>query len=199
MTVFERPRSLCVSASLRESPSSCSMGVGGRCLSTQGPWGNGFGVAMSSSPWERLWNGDEDVASPFRVGGSFKIHTSVGSRDLSPLRGLSPFREPTHSSRCGLSSAGAPHLGPRLTSDLPLGTKMGFVVQSPTPLKHAQRRLGPTRCNISGKTSAYSAKSPSTVNTGISSRIATAQIRKSVPPPWIPLLRHALYSRAADT
>jgi hypothetical protein len=23
---------------------------------------------MSSSPWEWLWNGDEDVASPFHVG-----------------------------------------------------------------------------------------------------------------------------------
>jgi hypothetical protein len=22
---------------------------------------------MSSSPWERLWNGDEDVATPFRM------------------------------------------------------------------------------------------------------------------------------------
>ena len=251
------------------------------------------------------------------------------SRDLSPLRGLFPFREPTHSSRCGLSSAGAPHLGPRLcertfprcdnmgrnhnrpfkadvtgesgSSSSPspsssssgcrcaapidagpmgkrfrggvvliaLGTaserrrgrrlpvpcgvpfqdppieevlrsvappglasvsganpqltlwaivcrcsapgatarersfpgmrRWGWWFKSPTPLKHSQRGLGSTRCNISGKTSAYSAKSPSTVNTGISSRIATAQIRKSVPPPWIPLLRHALYSRAADT
>jgi hypothetical protein len=27
-----------------------------------------IGAAMSSSPWERLWNGDEDVAAPFRVG-----------------------------------------------------------------------------------------------------------------------------------
>ncbi len=23
---------------------------------------------MSSSPWERLWNGDEDVATPLRAG-----------------------------------------------------------------------------------------------------------------------------------
>jgi hypothetical protein len=34
--------------------------------------GNGFGAAMSSSPWEQLGNGDEDVASPF--------HAGVGSR-----------------------------------------------------------------------------------------------------------------------
>jgi hypothetical protein len=29
--------------------------------------GNGFGAAMSSLLWERLRNGDEDVASPFRM------------------------------------------------------------------------------------------------------------------------------------
>jgi hypothetical protein len=29
--------------------------------------GNGYGAAMSSAPWEGLRNGDEDVASPFRV------------------------------------------------------------------------------------------------------------------------------------
>ena len=27
-----------------------------------------FGAAMSASPWERLWNGDEDVAFPFLAG-----------------------------------------------------------------------------------------------------------------------------------
>jgi hypothetical protein len=27
-----------------------------------------FGAAMSSSPRERLWNGDEDVATPFHAG-----------------------------------------------------------------------------------------------------------------------------------
>jgi hypothetical protein len=27
-----------------------------------------IGAAMSPSPWERLWNGDEDVTAPFRVG-----------------------------------------------------------------------------------------------------------------------------------
>jgi hypothetical protein len=26
--------------------------------------GHDFGAAMSSSPWDRLWNGDEDVATP---------------------------------------------------------------------------------------------------------------------------------------
>ncbi len=31
------------------------------------PFWKGFGVAMSSSPWEWLWNGDEDVASPFHA------------------------------------------------------------------------------------------------------------------------------------
>ena len=30
------------------------------------PFGNGFGAATSSSPWERLWKGDEDVAAPFQ-------------------------------------------------------------------------------------------------------------------------------------
>ncbi len=32
------------------------------------PFWKGFGAAMSSSPWEWLWNGDEDVASPFHAG-----------------------------------------------------------------------------------------------------------------------------------
>ena len=32
------------------------------------PVGQGFGAAMSSSPGATLWNGDEDVAAPFRVG-----------------------------------------------------------------------------------------------------------------------------------
>jgi hypothetical protein len=31
------------------------------------PFGNGFGAAMSSAPWARLRNGDEDVATPFHV------------------------------------------------------------------------------------------------------------------------------------
>ncbi len=32
------------------------------------PIWKGFGVAMSSSPWEWLWNGDEDVATPLHAG-----------------------------------------------------------------------------------------------------------------------------------
>ena len=42
---------------------------------------------MSSSPWERLWNGDEDVATPFHAGGS------VDMRPLEPThpKMLSPF------------------------------------------------------------------------------------------------------------
>jgi hypothetical protein len=36
------------------------------------PRGNGIGAAMSSSPWERVWNGDEDVATPFHAGGSIQ-------------------------------------------------------------------------------------------------------------------------------
>jgi hypothetical protein len=28
---------------------------------------------MSSSPWERLWTGDEDVATPFPVVASIKV------------------------------------------------------------------------------------------------------------------------------
>jgi hypothetical protein len=35
------------------------------------------GVAMSSSPWQRLGNGDEDVASPFPVRAMWK---AMGSR-----------------------------------------------------------------------------------------------------------------------
>jgi hypothetical protein len=33
---------------------------------------------MSSSPWERLWNGDEDVATPFHVGGVSRSQTIEG-------------------------------------------------------------------------------------------------------------------------
>jgi hypothetical protein len=36
-------------------------------LDTAPIW-KGFGAAMSSSPWEWLWNGDEDVATPFHAG-----------------------------------------------------------------------------------------------------------------------------------
>jgi hypothetical protein len=32
------------------------------------PFWKGFGAAMSSSPWEWLWNGDEDVATPLHAG-----------------------------------------------------------------------------------------------------------------------------------
>jgi hypothetical protein len=34
------------------------------------PRWNGFGAAMSSSPWEWVWNGDEDVATPFHAGAA---------------------------------------------------------------------------------------------------------------------------------
>jgi hypothetical protein len=34
------------------------------------PFCKGFGAAMSSSPWEWLWNGDEDVATPFLAGAA---------------------------------------------------------------------------------------------------------------------------------
>jgi hypothetical protein len=36
------------------------------------PFWKGFGAAMSSSPWEWLWIGDEDVATPLH-GGSVKM------------------------------------------------------------------------------------------------------------------------------
>jgi ferredoxin len=32
------------------------------------PIWKGFGAAMCSSPWEWLWNGDEDVATPLHAG-----------------------------------------------------------------------------------------------------------------------------------
>ncbi len=40
-------------------------GLQNRAHLDTGPLWKGFGAAMSSSPWERLWNGDEDVATPF--------------------------------------------------------------------------------------------------------------------------------------
>ena len=36
--------------------------------SRHSPSWKGFGAAMSSSPWEWLWNGDEDVATPLPAG-----------------------------------------------------------------------------------------------------------------------------------
>ena len=41
--------------------------------------GDGFGLAMSSSPWEGCWNGDEDVASPFRRTSNLKLQTFLPS------------------------------------------------------------------------------------------------------------------------
>jgi hypothetical protein len=44
---------------------------GGRAPVEKPPYGKGFRAAMSSSPWEGLWNGDEDVAAPFGMGTVF--------------------------------------------------------------------------------------------------------------------------------
>jgi hypothetical protein len=47
-------------------------GAGGSSggFSTRPPLERGFGAAMSSSPGERLWNGDEDVATPLPAGAA---------------------------------------------------------------------------------------------------------------------------------
>ncbi len=47
---------------------------------TLSPFKTGNGAAMSSSPWEWLWNGDEDVATPFHAG-------AVSRCALYPVRG----------------------------------------------------------------------------------------------------------------
>ena len=49
-------------------------------------------MAMSSSPWERLWNGDEDVTAPFQMGAVSRcapgqVSRGGGGRGL-PLEGL---------------------------------------------------------------------------------------------------------------
>jgi hypothetical protein len=42
------------------------------------PFWKGFGAAMSSSPWEWLWNGDEDVATPSHKGaGARSAHGRI--------------------------------------------------------------------------------------------------------------------------
>jgi hypothetical protein len=48
------------------------------------------GVAMSTSPWERLWNGDEDVATPFLFssGGSINVRPIVGNSDVGVDSGM---------------------------------------------------------------------------------------------------------------
>jgi len=45
-------------------PSRPNLGTAGfRAHGDTIPYVNGGGAAMSSSPWEGLWNGDEDVAT----------------------------------------------------------------------------------------------------------------------------------------
>jgi hypothetical protein len=51
----------------------------GSCQLPEPSCQNRFGAAMSSSPWEWLRNGDEDVATPFHAGAggrSLKIEDS---------------------------------------------------------------------------------------------------------------------------
>jgi hypothetical protein len=47
-----------------EVPAASTIGAH---IDTSAFW-KGFGVAMSSSPWEGLWKGDEDVATPSHAG-----------------------------------------------------------------------------------------------------------------------------------
>jgi choline dehydrogenase-like flavoprotein len=54
------------------------------------PFGNGTGAAMSSSPFERLWNGDEDVAIPFHTGAVSRCATKSPA-GVSPLAGAGSF------------------------------------------------------------------------------------------------------------
>ena len=50
------------------------------------PGGNHFGAAMSASPRDRLWNGDEDVATPVRAGAD----PSLGWVTVEQLRRNEP-------------------------------------------------------------------------------------------------------------
>jgi hypothetical protein len=47
------------------------------------PFENWNGAAMSSSPWEWLWNGDEEVATPFLAGAVSRCALCAGA----PSRG----------------------------------------------------------------------------------------------------------------
>ena len=58
------PPSGCASS----NPSKPRVGATARAHLDTAPVEKGNGVAMSSSPCERLWNGDEDVATPFHAG-----------------------------------------------------------------------------------------------------------------------------------
>jgi len=79
---------------------------------------NGIGAARSSSPWERPWNGDEDVATPFHAGpcemyphtGSSRHFTvgvllgigiaiGIGIESFSPLRSMIPIPIPMRAAR----------------------------------------------------------------------------------------------------
>jgi hypothetical protein len=62
-------RSLELEWATRTSPPR--LGVGAHLDTT--PFWKGFGAAMSSSPWEWPWNGDEDVATPFDGSGWGRI------------------------------------------------------------------------------------------------------------------------------
>jgi hypothetical protein len=50
------------------------------------PFRKGFGAAMSSSPWEWLGNGDEDVASPLHAGAvsTCAPEPAPGRKDPAP-------------------------------------------------------------------------------------------------------------------
>ncbi len=57
------------------------------------PFWKGFGAAMSSSPWEWFWNGDEDVATPFLTGAVSRC-ARQRRRCLTVLGQIPTFRMP---------------------------------------------------------------------------------------------------------
>jgi hypothetical protein len=59
----------------------------GRFL-TLPPSGRVFGAAMSSSPWEKLGNGDEDVATPFNAGAESRCAHAPGTMASTLWKGF---------------------------------------------------------------------------------------------------------------
>jgi hypothetical protein len=76
----------------------------GAHLDTARFW-KGSGAAMSSSPWVWLWNGDEDVATPFLMGAVSRCAPRPGMANLGVAGAVAFFRV---SVRHGSRSAPSP-------------------------------------------------------------------------------------------
>jgi hypothetical protein len=79
-----------VGGSLKISDSSLKPGCGGLAGARLDTASACDGVATSSSPWEWLWNGDEDVATPFLTGAVSRCALAAGPSFRVPRREAGP-------------------------------------------------------------------------------------------------------------